>query len=373
MFPWAQIAALTKSAQTKYASRSVNRRFPRSMRSQGKRPGRGSRQACRPRRHFRAFLFSKETLTGHYFIFKFDLSLGIRTNIHKLVRGNALSPAGFCGQHNVNNIRRGGPARHHVTTLDRYHETHYNIPLTSREPAQPKPFNLTFFSLLPFLYRVLLVRLRPSNDRNRRQNKRYGIHWRVDSFVSGLHDHFTRGGRYTTVPADIPRRLTVKRWVDQFHLIGQRGSCVLPMHELPYNLTDIRPDFAIVDNGGNDLASTHSPLSVADAVITIAHNILNVHHARHVTVCSALYRTKNTGSYSVTDYNHRVGRFNNILRHFCDTEQDITYHTHRGFWQCPLHVWSYDGTHPNTAHGRKLYIKSLRRATHYSVKHVTRK
>ena len=193
------------------------------------------------------------------------------------------------------------------------------------------------------------------------------------SFVSGLHDHFTRGGRYPTVPADIPRRLTVKRWVDQFHLIGQRGSCVLPMHELPYNLTDIRPDFAIVDNGGNDLASTHSPLSVADAVITIAHNILNVHHARHVTVCSALYRTKNTGSYSVTDYNHRVGRFNNILRHFCDTEQDITYHTHRGFWQCPLHVWSHDGTHPNTAHGRKLYIKSLRRATHCSVKHVTRK
>ena len=57
---------------------------PRSMRSQGKRPGRGSRQACRPRRHFRAFLFRKETLTSHYFIFKFDLSLGIRTNMGQL-------------------------------------------------------------------------------------------------------------------------------------------------------------------------------------------------------------------------------------------------------------------------------------------------
>ena len=54
------------------------------MCSQGKRPGRGSRQACRPRRHFRAFLFRKETLTGHYFIFKFDLSLGIRTNMGRL-------------------------------------------------------------------------------------------------------------------------------------------------------------------------------------------------------------------------------------------------------------------------------------------------
>ena len=42
------------------------------MRSQGKRPGCGSRQARRPRRRFRAFLFRKETLTGHYFILKFD-------------------------------------------------------------------------------------------------------------------------------------------------------------------------------------------------------------------------------------------------------------------------------------------------------------
>ena len=52
------------------------------------------------------------------------------------------------------------------------------------------------------------------------------------SFVSGLHDYLTQGGRYPTIPTDIPLRLTVKRWVDQFHLIGQRGSCVLPTYEL---------------------------------------------------------------------------------------------------------------------------------------------
>ena len=57
-----------------------NRQFPQSMRSEGKRPGCGSRQARRPRRRFRAFLFRKETLTGHYFILKFDSSLGTRTN-----------------------------------------------------------------------------------------------------------------------------------------------------------------------------------------------------------------------------------------------------------------------------------------------------
>ena len=34
------------------SSRLPNRPFPRSMRSQGKRPGCGSRQACRPRSRF---------------------------------------------------------------------------------------------------------------------------------------------------------------------------------------------------------------------------------------------------------------------------------------------------------------------------------
>ena len=60
-----------------------NRRFPRSMHSQGKRPGCRSRQACRPRRCFWRLMFHYETLTGRYFILKFDLSWGIRTHIGK--------------------------------------------------------------------------------------------------------------------------------------------------------------------------------------------------------------------------------------------------------------------------------------------------
>ena len=53
--------------------------FTTSMRSQGKRPGRGSRQACRPRRCFRRVTFRLKTLTGHYSIFKFDLSSAAKT------------------------------------------------------------------------------------------------------------------------------------------------------------------------------------------------------------------------------------------------------------------------------------------------------
>ena len=63
--------------------KGYNRPFPRSMRSQGKRPGRGSRQTCRPRRCCGRMTFRLKTLMGHYFILKFDLSWGVRTNMGK--------------------------------------------------------------------------------------------------------------------------------------------------------------------------------------------------------------------------------------------------------------------------------------------------
>ena len=43
----------------------------------------GSRQACRPRRCFQRMTLCVETLTGHYFMFKFDFSWGIRTKMGK--------------------------------------------------------------------------------------------------------------------------------------------------------------------------------------------------------------------------------------------------------------------------------------------------
>ena len=66
------------------------RRFPRSMRSQGKRRGCGSRPLISSRVKrvdhddvFDALLFREETLTRHYFILKFDFAWGIRTNMGK--------------------------------------------------------------------------------------------------------------------------------------------------------------------------------------------------------------------------------------------------------------------------------------------------
>ena len=53
------------------------------MRSQGKRPGCGSHVKRVDHGCFQRMTLRQETLTGHYFILKFDLSWGIRTKMGK--------------------------------------------------------------------------------------------------------------------------------------------------------------------------------------------------------------------------------------------------------------------------------------------------
>ena len=72
----------------------------------------------------------------------------------------------------------------------------------------------------------------------------------------------------------------------------------------------IRPTFAILEFGTCDLANGTDALSVADAVMNVAHRIIDDFGVRHVTVCSVLHRT----------YPHHINAdidtYNNVLRHF---------------------------------------------------------
>ena len=194
------------------------------------------------------------------------------------------------------------------------------------------------------------------------------------SFASSLADHFSRGGSHPATPANVACRLSISHRVGRFYIYGSRGARVMPSasYRLPAQLASIRASYVIVDIGGNDLAKGCSPLDVAYRVLTLAHSILNDNRAQHVTLCSALHRTKNTGNKSAHQYNILVNQYNNILRNFCDAEDHVTYHTHRGFWQCDHASWSRDGTHPNTPLGRKNYIRSLRNASNFTLKFLRR-
>ena len=192
------------------------------------------------------------------------------------------------------------------------------------------------------------------------------------SFVSGLSDHLSHAGCRLAPPSLIAQRLSISDRVSAFHLVGARGASVKPngaASALVATLDVLRPTFVVIDIGGNDLSRCISPLNIAVAILDMAHDILSNtanNGIRHVTVCSLLYRTRNTGTTTVDEYNALVNHTNTIMRHMCDVENNIKYHTHKGFWNNPHAVWSRDGTNPNTTVGRKNYIRSLRNASNFA-------
>ena len=186
------------------------------------------------------------------------------------------------------------------------------------------------------------------------------------SFVSGLRDHYSHCDRNCT-PAKIAHNLFVSDSVDELHLIGASGACILPKEFDLEFLRGIRPTFAILEFGTCDLANGTDALSVADAVLNVAHRMIDDFGVRHVTVCSVLHR-----KYP-HDINTDIDTYNNVLRHFCDVETNIDYHTHRVFWQTPNESWSRDGLHPNTVTGRWKYKRSLRQAVNNALRSSLRR
>ena len=163
------------------------------------------------------------------------------------------------------------------------------------------------------------------------------------SFVSGLRDHFSHCDRNCT-PSKIARNLYLSDSVDEIHLVGASGACILRQEVDWQVLRGIRPTFAILE----------------------FETCIDDFGVRHVTVCSVLHRT----------YPHHINAdidaYNKVLRHFCDVETNIDYHTHRGFWQTANESWSRDGLHPNTVIGRRKYKRSLRQAVYNALRSLKR-
>ena len=139
--------------------------------------------------------------------------------------------------------------------------------------------------------------------------------------MSGLRDHFTHGGKNTCL--DISER------VRGFHIAGSRGARVIGNAEIRKAVQTMRPTYVIIDLGTKnyDLARGSPALTVADSLMTIAHDIITNYNVLHVSLCSVLHRS------SPMHINQQIDIYNNILKHFCDTETNISYHTHRGFTQ----------------------------------------
>ena len=71
-------------------------------------------------------------------------------------------------------------------------------------------------------------------------------------------------------------------------------------------------------------------LTLADAVHSLATELTQKKNVKHVSVCSCIPRTTNL-SLDMNEDTFRIkcGNFNNILKHFCETTDNVIYWTQR--------------------------------------------
>ena len=194
------------------------------------------------------------------------------------------------------------------------------------------------------------------------------------SFVEGT-EHHLRGGLSSLTGSETAKRLHLSNLVKRVYLLGQRGAAVShPVHNLyslPSTLLNrVRPSYAIVDLGSNDLAAGVAPLEVATKLVDLANLLIEDHGLTHVTLCQILKRNSGLGHLTQAQFADLAYQTNNYLRIMCEGEVSLSYHVHQGFWDRDVTIWSQDGIHPNRREGRKLYIKSLRRALFKAITHV---
>lgn len=191
------------------------------------------------------------------------------------------------------------------------------------------------------------------------------------SFVAGLLHHLDHNGQDNG--QQLAKKLNIDNIVQEIHLHGQRGALISsPSYTLPHSLlTQVKPDFVILDLGTNDLANGTSPFTVAAQLTDLADKLRSRYHVSQVMICSVINRTSHLRTMTPQQFASAAYQCNGYLRDLADISPHTTYHVHKGFWMDPDQNWSTDGLHPNTPAGRAKYIKSIRRAVFLALESFT--
>jgi hypothetical protein len=201
----------------------------------------------------------------------------------------------------------------------------------------------------------------------------------IDSYFDSAISSIGRGKKYQdkALPVLLAEHLHLADRIGGVHFHGESGGKVRNFL-VPQDVFDVNPTIVVLDLATNDLAerSLHpfEILSTCSAVISLGEILVTIPSVTEVIVCSCIYRTHKIASQKKADFSKNVDFFNKCLRELCDSEQKISYHTHRGFWRkkdrspLPVKHWSKDGIHPNSKKGRISYGASLTQAVHLALK-----
>ena len=182
------------------------------------------------------------------------------------------------------------------------------------------------------------------------------------SFVRRL-----RGNFWHIPSAKFPGQCTNNAWVNLnfdpetvsvvFHGIG---GLTLPRAFKELDIVrEVSPDVIFLQLGENDVDKVDScPREIVRLVTQLTAAILrNSPKTKHVFWGQLLHRP--SPRISSSTYSEKIHTVNKILR--LQTSENLQYWPHKGLWQDPASVFSFDGVHLNTRGHHKL-ARSIRGA-----------
>ena len=113
----------------------------------------------------------------------------------------------------------------------------------------------------------------------------------------------------------------------------------------------------MIELGSNDLVNGADIELISDKLLNLAQRYVD-YKAEIVVIGGIIFRDDLKGR------NSEIKALNALIKEKIQTHRFIIFHDHKYLGKQPIKKISRDGIHPNTALGRKLYIKSISAAVH---------
>ena len=191
-------------------------------------------------------------------------------------------------------------------------------------------------------------------------------------------DYFSyKNGGVALSPHEIAAELKVQHFMQEFHPVGRRGSCLSdPYYSLPeVELLAAQPHFVILNMGANNLVSFLTPferLAVAEKVVGLARELNAQFNVSVILICTIIDHFEGLRGITPQQFHEQLFHVNNMEMNFCQSEHYIKYYMTKSFWQNPPEQWTWDGIHPNKPVGRETYKKAIRRAIFQATEHLSK-
>lgn len=152
---------------------------------------------------------------------------------------------------------------------------------------------------------------------------------------------------------NISRVIRVDKIVDRVEVWGKSGAKINDLFRAKEIISDLKPQFALIDIGTNDLNSKAHPHWTAKKTYELALYLVEKHGLLNVIIFEVTFREDIALG--------KIIAHNEELKRLCRKgDYRISTLSHKGLTKNNIELWSSDKLHANTRKGKELYLQSIR-------------